>query len=292
MLHLLFVGVATAMSATGIAHVHAAETVRAHAAPGVQLGSRAFIWDELPARALPIGERREIVQAPTATLRQFSAHATTLNPGQQSHAPHQHRLEEMILIKEGTLEVTINGRTEQATAGSVLFYAANDVHSLRNVGATPATYLVLNFGTAATDRAPAASAAKSVTDGKLQSSVYEWTRLAAKPTSTGDRREFFNSPTVTCVNLSCHATTVRAHQASHASHRHVDEEIVIVKEGVVEVLLHDRTARGGPGSLFFFASNEEHGMRNAGDTPATYYVIRVVTEATPKAAPKSSAKKS
>jgi XRE family transcriptional regulator, regulator of sulfur utilization len=50
--------------------------------------------------------------------------------------------------------------------------------------------------------------------------------------------------------------------------------LVIVKEGNLEVLINDEVQRAGAGSIFFFASNDLHGMRNVGDTPATYFVIR------------------
>ena len=53
----------------------------------------------------------------------------------------------MILIKDGTLEVTINGVSKQAGAGSVFFYAANDLHGMKNVGTTDATYFVFRFVT-------------------------------------------------------------------------------------------------------------------------------------------------
>ena len=252
------------------------------------LGSRVFTWESLEARPMAVGQRRNVVNQRTATLQRFQSHATTLNPGAASHAPHQHPLEEMILVREGTVEVTINDRTERAGPGSVLFYASNDFHAIRNVGDKPATYLVLNFGTRATDTASPQRAADSAPAGKLKSQVFEWSALHVKPTKAGERRDVFNSPTVTCRNLSCHITSVQAHQASHGAHRHVDEEVVVVKDGLIEVLINGATYKAGPGSVCFFASNDEHGMRNVGDTPATYYVIRVVTEATPAPPPKKS----
>ena len=51
----------------------------------------------------------------------------------------------------------------------------------------------------------------------------------------------------------------------------------------MEATLNGQSLQAGPGSIFFFASNDLHGMRNAGDTRASYYVIRLVTSATPKA---------
>ena len=43
-----------------------------------------------------------------------------------------------------------------------------------------------------------------------------------------------------------------------------------------------RLATAGPGSVFFLASNAVTRLRNAGDTPATYYVISTRTPLTPK----------
>lgn len=67
----------------------------------------------------------------------------------------------------------------------------------------------------------------------------------------------------------------------HAAHRHPDEEIVVVKEGLIEVAINGAAQRAGAGSLFFFGSNDLHSLRNVGDTKATYHVIRFITATTP-----------
>lgn len=259
-----------------------AQTAGKAKAPAEPLGSTAFIWEKLAVRPTAVGQRRDVVNRPTATLARFQSHITTLNPGKESHGQHQHPLEEMIFLKEGQLEVTINDRVFPAGPGSVLFYASNDFHKVKNVGDTPATYVVINFGTAATATAPKERAADSAPKTALRSQVFEWTKLPAQPTKNGERRAIFAAPTVTCDKLSVHATTVKGGEAAHGAHRHGDEEVVLVKEGTIEVDMNGAKQRGGPGSLFFFASNDEHGLRNAGDTPLTYYVIRVVSAATPK----------
>lgn len=256
--------------------------VFAESSPSSPLGSTAFVWEELIPKVTPNGKRRDVVNRPTATLVKFQSHITTLNPGLASHPPHQHALEELIFLKEGQLDVTINGQTHAAGPGSVLFYASNDFHNVRNVGATPATYIVVNFGTAATATAPRERAADSAVPGRLRSQVFEWPAAPSRVNRTSERRDFFNAPTVTCENLSCHSTTIKPGEAAHGAHRHPDEEVVIVKEGIIEAVMNGTVRRGGPGSIFFFASNEEHGLRNVGETAATYYVLRVITSATPK----------
>lgn len=82
---------------------------------------------------------------PTATLDKLDVHATTVNPGQQPHDPHRHWEEELIVVKEGTIEAMQNGETTVVGPGSVIFEASNELHGLRNVGDTPATYLVIKW---------------------------------------------------------------------------------------------------------------------------------------------------
>jgi quercetin dioxygenase-like cupin family protein len=120
----------------------------------------------------------------------------------------------------------------------------------------------------------------------MGSSVFDWSKLEVKPSKVGERRDLFQSPTATLDELESHVTTVNAGDASHAPHKHPDEEMVIVKEGTVEAMVNSQTKTVGAGSVLFFASNEMHGLRNVGKTPATYFVIRWKTAATPKAEPK------
>jgi quercetin dioxygenase-like cupin family protein len=114
------------------------------------LQSTAFDWNAVPATATNVGSVRQFVRAPTATLDELEIHVTTLNAGQTSHAPHQHPSEELIIIREGTVEVLVNGTWKRVGAGSVVFNASNQLHGLRNVGTGPATYHVVNWSSPGT----------------------------------------------------------------------------------------------------------------------------------------------
>jgi XRE family transcriptional regulator, regulator of sulfur utilization len=109
------------------------------------MGSRIFLWDSLKAEKTNVGERRDVVRLPTATLDELEMHITTLNAGQQSHAPHQHPAEELIIIKEGTLESFVNGEYRRVGPGSIVFQASNQLHGIRNIGNGPATYHVIQW---------------------------------------------------------------------------------------------------------------------------------------------------
>jgi XRE family transcriptional regulator, regulator of sulfur utilization len=116
---------------------------------------------------------------------------------------------------------------------------------------------------------PAAAAPAAI----LGSTAVSWEEIQAKPLN-GRARQVFKDPTATLDELEMHVTTLPAQTASHPPHKHPDEELIIVKEGTVEALVNGVTKRLGPGSVIFQAANQMHGLRNVGDTPAVYHVIR------------------
>ncbi len=114
------------------------------AAPPV-MGSRIFDWNALEAKPTKVGSVRTVVQEPTATLDELEMHITTLNKGESPHAPHKHPDEELVIIKEGTVESLVNGELKRVGPGSIIFQAANQLHSIRNVGDGPAVYHVIKW---------------------------------------------------------------------------------------------------------------------------------------------------
>jgi quercetin dioxygenase-like cupin family protein len=251
------------------------------AVPPPKIGSRVVRFEDLAAKSTGVGERRDVSDNPTATLERFECHISTLNPSKMSHPPHTHPQEELIILRDGTLDVNANGRVQRVGPGSLFFFRSNNPHNVQNSGDKPATYFVFNFATAATRTPPAVGA--PTPEGQLGSTVLEWTGLPVKGTKTGERRDVVNSPTATLANFECHVTTLNPGEAAHTPHRHPDEEVILIKEGTVDVTINGRTQQAGPGAILFFSSNDEHGLKNTGATPATYYVMRVVTAATPPA---------
>jgi mannose-6-phosphate isomerase-like protein (cupin superfamily) len=107
--------------------------------------SAIFDWQAIPVKQTKVGASRKFFQAPTATLDELECHVTTLNPGEMPHPPHKHLDEELIIIKEGVVESMVNGEMKRVGPGSVIFQASNQMHSIRNVGAVPATYHVIKW---------------------------------------------------------------------------------------------------------------------------------------------------
>jgi len=117
-----------------------------------RLESQAIDWNSLKPTPTKTGQRREVFDAPTATLDKLHGHITTLNPGENTGPLHRHPQEELVIVKEGTIEVNIDGRTQVVGPGSVIFFAVNENENMTNVGKMPATYLVLQWYTPLTPK--------------------------------------------------------------------------------------------------------------------------------------------
>ena len=108
----------------------------------------------------------------------------------------------------------------------------------------------------------------------MKSSAFDWNKIEMVKTEKGGLRNFFDTRTETLEQLEVHVTTLNPGITSHVPHQHPNEEMIIVKEGVVEELVNGEFKKLGPGSIIFQAPNQLHTIRNAGDTPATYFAIK------------------
>jgi len=124
----------------------------ASSSPAPAIGSGIFPWEQIELKPTKTGGRAVVFDGPTATLDHFHCHVSRLNPGENTGAPHRHPQEELIVIKEGSLEVNIDGKVQTAGTGSMIFYSANENENMRNVGPGPATYYVFQFYTAKTPK--------------------------------------------------------------------------------------------------------------------------------------------
>jgi quercetin dioxygenase-like cupin family protein len=118
----------------------------AAAEPNAALPSKAYVYEELPVHKNGANESRPILSGELHNGCYLEVHQTRLAPGGMPHPPHHHLHEEVFLVREGTLEVTIRGQATRLGPGSVAFVASNDEHGVRNPGTTPTEYFVAALG--------------------------------------------------------------------------------------------------------------------------------------------------
>lgn len=121
-------------------------TSETSAEQGNALPSAMYPFEKLPVRTPNNAQIRDVLKGKLATGESLEVHETTLVPGGAPHPPHRHAHSEMWLIREGTVEITVNGTSSRLGPGSVGFVESNDEHGIKNVGTTPATYFVVAVG--------------------------------------------------------------------------------------------------------------------------------------------------
>ena len=104
------------------------------------------------------------------------------------------------------------------------------------------------------------------TQSTLLSGIFSYEQLPVQKNSTTEIRQMLTGPTHSGYRIDLHETTLAPGQMPHAPHRHLHEELLLIREGTVEVTVGAKTTRVGPGSAVYITSNEEHGWKNVGRT--------------------------
>lgn len=235
--------------------------------------------------SLPNANSRPVFDNPSIGMDKIEVHITTLAPGKESHPVHRHPWEEIIYVREGRVDFTINGIVHHAGPGAYAFFASNDPHNARNVGTTPATYYVINFVSDVAN-SPAVingpSVAQQNQPGKMASTVIDTNTLPEVPFAVGSHSTVVQSqPTATFLGLESHITRIDPGKQTTPD-RDPNDEICILREGQVEVTVNGISSRMNAGSLMYWAPTDQRNFRNVGTTRASYLVIRATSDKSPK----------
>jgi quercetin dioxygenase-like cupin family protein len=109
----------------------------------------------------------------------------------------------------------------------------------------------------------------------LPSTMYPFDNLPVRTANNAQFRDVLKGRLATGESLEVHETTLPPGDAPHPPHRHLHSEMWLIREGAVELAVSGKTYRLGPGSVGFVHSNDEHGIKNVGATPAIYFVVAI-----------------
>jgi len=201
----------------------------------------------------------------TPNLSRLSCHVSVLSPGITPHPPHKHADEEILIMLSGEASLVIvdkkpaiGEKTQLLRPGSFVYYPANQLHTIRNSGPKPATYLMFKWHSTDARNAPA-----------LETSIFEYQKSASRFEGEGlSTSVVFQSGTYYLRKLHCHFSTLPP-GAGYPPHIDAHDVAILVLSGTVETL----GEQVGPYSVIFYAAGQSHGMKNTGDTVATYIVF-------------------
>ena len=108
-------------------------------------GSFVVKWEEVAYKEHSKGGRRDFFDHPTAMAEDFEMHVTNLNEETQSHPPHTHEVEEIILMVQGHIEMHIDGKTYPAAEGDLIFLDSEVSHAPTNIGEGQCIYFAFQW---------------------------------------------------------------------------------------------------------------------------------------------------
>lgn len=232
------------------------------------VGSGAFSFTNTPVKKDRLRESRKFLEGTTNEFSFFKAHATTQQKGATPKPPHaQKDIEELIIIKEGSMKCTVADKTTVLNAGSVLLIPPTAMQQFENVGNGPLTYYVFQFRSNKPVDMERSNKAGGILLQNIDTLVY--TEKDGKGT-----RKYFDRPTATTERYEMHTTTLNKPGASHAPHQHTETEIILVIEGNVEMIIDGITYKADAGDFIIAASGTLHGVSNASNSRCTYYAFK------------------
>lgn len=232
------------------------------------LPPKVYHWDSLAINKQRSWTTRSVIEGSTTSLSWFEVTAITLEPGKGSPpSSAYYDLEELIIVKEGQVNITINSVSKKLGPGSIAFAMPRMVHTIKNAGTTKATYYLLKYkGREPMDIDRAKRAGGSFT--------LDWNELPTANTGKGYRRDFFNRPTAQLAQFEMHTTALNTNEESHAPHTHVQEEIILILRGNVEMYIDGDRYKASAGDLVFLPSRIPHALTNIGEEQCEYFAFQ------------------
>jgi (S)-ureidoglycine aminohydrolase len=231
--------------------------------------SNVFHWDSLPIKKDSL--KREVRRIATGTTNEFDffeLYTNTVNKKGFLKPPHiKNGLEELVIVKSGTMKCMVGNKTELLGPGSVALIPPLEKQNIENAGDTALTYYVLLFHSKKgmdIERSKQAGGALL-----LHKDSMPYTETATKGT-----RKYFDRPTAMCENYEMHTTHLFNKGTSHQPHQHVDTEIILMIDGETEMVIDGISYKAGPGDLYIIESGKMHGISNASDKPCSYFAFK------------------
>ncbi|HSH20182.1 MAG TPA: cupin domain-containing protein [Draconibacterium sp.] len=230
--------------------------------------SKVYRFSKAEIEKTSSGEKRQLIDGETTHLENFEIHTTMLEPGKVPHGSQVHAdSEEIVFVKEGQLEITINEEKKVMGPGSVALIMPGDEHGISNISKSQATYSIIKYKSKNYLNAQRGKDAGG-------SMLLDWENIQFKTHDKGGVRKFFDRKSSMSERIEMHATTLNPGIKSHEPHTHAPAEIVIMMDGTTEMEIGGNIYPGENGDIYFLGSNIPHAIRNTGTEPCMYLAFQ------------------
>ena len=130
-----------ALMATATSHGAEGDTGK-----GEALKSAIYNLKDLKVEKSKGREYIPVFEGTSSTGQPMVMHESGVAPGGVVHEMYSHPGDELFLVREGTLEVEMEGKRSQVGPGGVAYVASNTPYAIRNTGQEWTRYFVFLFG--------------------------------------------------------------------------------------------------------------------------------------------------
>lgn len=222
------------------------------------LPSAVFKWEDLQTATL---------KGTTKFFNAFEVDVVVLKPGKKGSLTKTGDFEELLIIKSGRPDISLEGIADSFEPGSVALALPQSSYTVTNKDSKEAVYYRLRFNSK-----KANDLARGLASGG--SFAMHWDPVVAKENERGSRRDFFNRPSATTENFEMHVSTLNEGLLSHPPHTHEAEEIILLIQGEGTMSIDNKEYVATAGDLVFLASGSLHGIRNSGKGQCTYFAFQ------------------
>jgi len=121
---------------------------------------------------------------------------------------------------------------------------------------------------------PPQLAAQGTTEKPLPSGLVRGEDAVPTRGPWGEWRRYFRGDTHGTKDMVVLVVTLKPGQAPHPPHRHAEEEFMILADGSGTWTLGGKEIVAKKGDVVYAAPWTTHGLKNTGDAPLTYYMVK------------------
>ncbi len=174
--------------------------------------------------------------------------------------------EQILIVKEGEMEVSFGDQTQVIGPNSVAFLLPGERGNIASK--TPGvSYFTMSYVSAKKPDLPTGKE-----DGG--SFIIDYDQLEYRPHDKGGIRNFFRRSTAMCSYYEMHITNLNPGIKSHEPHIHRASEIVIMIDGETEMEIGNELYQAKNGGVYFLPSYVPHAIRNTGDRQCQYFAFQ------------------
>ncbi|MBD2755981.1 cupin domain-containing protein [Spirosoma validum] len=231
------------------------------------IASKVYSWNQSPVTKQGGYEDRTILSGTTRDFSNLTVHGITLFAHQPSQPVHKLDEEQLIIVKEGELTLTLGEKQKTLGSGSVALIMPGDLHRLENKTSKPLTYYLMRY---------ISNEMPDLDLDRLAGGSFwvDWKEVPYKSHDKGGIRRMFDCGTVMTKRFEMHVTTLNPGLWSHPPHTHRAAEILLMVDSSAQESIDGSLQPAGAGDVIFLESNVPHGIQNTSSGKCMYFAFQ------------------